>query len=213
MSTPPKAPNSTEESWIKFLDPTSLKENLIKASLFLAAYETLRNSVIEQIRSFFSSGFDEHGPTISSRYQSEVLSRHKSPLRASLLWLLDMGVISNLDIDMVDHIRKHRNALAHDLPSFISTIDAQIDSELINSICALVTKIDRWWVREFEIPVNREFDNKIIEDFEITSGNMLFLQLMIHIATSSHTEAQEFYMDFKNKQSSAREQENPDNSD
>ena len=45
--------------WAKFLNPESLKSNLIAASLFLAAYETLRASAIEQIRSFLTIKFNK----------------------------------------------------------------------------------------------------------------------------------------------------------
>lgn len=187
------------QSWAKFLNPASLKSSLIVASLFLAAYETLRNSIIEHIRNLFTHGFNENGWSIDPKYQADVLSRHKSPLRASLLWFREMNVVDDSDIDLVDRIREHRNQVAHDLPKFIATIDADINVELIGAILQLVTKIDRWWVRAIEIPTNPVFDDQDVDcipDNEITSGNMLFLQLMIQVATGEDGDTEKLYKQF-----------------
>jgi hypothetical protein len=98
--------------WAKLLNPQVLKDNLIVASLFLAAYETLRTSIIDQIRSFYWCGFNDQGDMISPNYQAEVLSLDKSVLRASLFWLKSNGVIDDSDINRVQEIRLHRNELA-----------------------------------------------------------------------------------------------------
>ena len=108
------------DSWAKFLNPEILKSNLIAASLFLAAFEMLRSSVISPIRDFFSCGFDQNGPIVDPKYETKVLSLDKSPLRASLLWLKDMDVISLDDMLIVDRIREHRNQLAHELMKFVA---------------------------------------------------------------------------------------------
>lgn len=183
-------------SWAKFLNPDTLRSNLIAASLFLAAYETLRNSVVAHIRDFFCFGFDEAGDRVSPKYQHEILSRNSSPLRASLSWLRERDVIDDADIELIDRIRQHRNELAHDLPRFVATDRAEVNQDLLASIYGLVAKIDRWWIREVEIPTNPDFDDldiQSIDDNEIQSGNMMFLQLMIRIATSDDSESTQWY--------------------
>jgi hypothetical protein len=84
--------------WAKFLNPEVLRSNLIATSIFLAAYEMLRASVIERIRSFFIGGFEEGEWIVSDDYRAKCLSLDKSPLRASLLWLKQMSVIDDADI-------------------------------------------------------------------------------------------------------------------
>jgi hypothetical protein len=175
-------PPRVDASWAKLLDPAALRTNLIAASLFLAAYETLSSSVIDQIRDFFADEYGPAGAKVSERYKSEVLSLDKSPLRASLLWLKGMSVLEDADLTLADLIRKHRNDLAHELPRFISTAEADVNLELLASTRDLVSKIDRWWIREVEIPTNPDYDGESIRDDEIHSGRTLFIDIMLHVA-------------------------------
>jgi len=170
-------------SWAKILKPESLRTNLIVASLFLAGYEMLQASVVDQIRSFFISGFNENGEIISERYKNDVLCLDKSPFRASLLWLKAFSAIDDTDIKLIDDIRKHRNELAHELPKFLGSVDSDINITLLERIYYLMTKIDRWWIKEVEIPINPDFDGQDIVDSEIFSGSMLIFQIMIKVAT------------------------------
>jgi hypothetical protein len=174
------------QGWAKFLNPESLKSNLITASIFLAAYETLKASVIDRIRNFFTYEFDENGGVVSEDYESEVLSldtnKNKSPLRASLLWLKQRSVISATDIELVDNIRNHRNELAHNLPEFLTTVDADVNVNFLYQIYNLVAKIDCWWIKEVEISANSDFDTQEVDDIDIQSGTMLFIQMMVKIA-------------------------------
>jgi hypothetical protein len=186
------------DSWLKFLNPESLRSNLLSASLYLAAYEILRSSLIDQIRSFFETGWSvDSGETIDPRYQTTVLSLAKSPLRASALWLQQNGVIDENDITKLDTVREHRNAVAHDLPKFVSSIDAHVDVSLFESIFELVTKVDRWWIGEVEIPTNPEYDGREIDHDGIQSGNMIFLRVLVEVATGKPEEAEFYYRKFQ----------------
>jgi len=179
--------DQARRGWAKFLNPEALRSNLIAASLFLAAYETLRASIIDRIRGFFTHDFDENGMIVGEAYGTKVLSLDKSPLRASVLWLKEMSAIDDFDIAQIDRIREHRNELAHDLPTFIATAEAEINIQLLSEILALVTKIDRWWIREVDIPTNPDYDGREVADCDICSGNMAFLQMMIQIAVGENS--------------------------
>ncbi|MEA5451279.1 hypothetical protein VB780_22045 [Leptolyngbya sp. CCNP1308] len=195
MNTPK---DQAYRSLAKFLNPESLRGNLIAASIFLTAYELLRTSIIDRIRNFFTYEFNEHRGVISEDYKCKVLSLDKSLLRASLLWLKEMSAIDDTDIELVDEMRKHRNELAHNLPKFISTADAEININLLGSIYELLTKIDRWWIKEVEIPTNPDFDDQEVADDEIQSGTMLCMQMMLRIATDEN--ASVFWDEFQKQQ-------------
>jgi hypothetical protein len=187
-----------EASWERFLHPDSLRSDLIVASLYLAAWETLKTTVIERARDFYWCGFDEHGDKTSPEYQKEVVVLHKSLLKASLLWLQRCKAIDATDIDRVEQIREHRNEIAHHLPEFIAS-QREVNPELIIRLCEFVGKVERWWLRNVEMEMNPEFDNvdtAAIPDSEIMSGRMIFLHLLLTITTSEDEEAMRYYKAF-----------------
>jgi hypothetical protein len=68
--------------------------------------------------------------------------------------------------------------LAHELMNVLWTAETEVNIALIAEIYRLVTKIDRWWVREFHMQMYEEFDGREVRDEEITSGRMVSLQIM-----------------------------------
>lgn len=191
--------------WAKFLNPETLRDNLVAASIFLAAYEMLQASVIDRILSFFSKEFRDDKWITSEDYQTQCLALAKSPFQASLLWLKQMSVIDDDDIAQADSIRKHRNELAHDLPKFLSTADSEVNVELLGGICDLVAKIDRWWIREVDMATDPDFNGHYIVDQDITSGNMLFIQMMLRIAIGEDSEV--YWEEFRKQSRAASEQD------
>ena len=69
MNTPQ---DQVYRSWAKFLNPESLRGNLITASIFLTAYELLQNLVIDRIHDLFTCEFNKHGGVISQGYKGKV---------------------------------------------------------------------------------------------------------------------------------------------
>jgi len=107
------------------------------------------------------------------------------PLFASCLWLLNENVIDDSDYQVVNNINMHRNSVSHELIDFIAKPGVEVDLSLLDSMYALVSKIDRWWIRYFEIPGNSDYDDidsDTIPDSEITSGNMMLMNLLVPLA-------------------------------
>ena len=174
------------ESWLEFLNPVTLREKLIRASMFLAAFEMLQNSVIDGVRRFFCHDFDDNLNLIDSvEYKTEVLGRHKSPFAASLDWLVENGAVDASDVERAQAIRDHRNVIGHELPEIIGSTKRELEPNLFDEILKLVGKIDRYWLREFEIPCNPDLDHLDpyeIDDSMLRSGRMVFLDQMMDIA-------------------------------
>lgn len=184
--------------WAKFLNPATLRGNLIAASIFIAAYQTFRANVVDRLQGFFTNGFDASGPIIDLEYKSKVLSLDKSPLRATLLWLKGMSAIDDADVANADRVREHRNALAHKLQDFLLAANSEIDLGLLEILCKLVAKIDRWWIREVEMTTNPDLeDQQDVADEDITSGTMFFLSLMLRIAVGDDSAA--YWEDFRKR--------------
>lgn len=94
-----------------------------------------------------------------------------------------MHAIDEGDLSQVDRIREHRNELAHDLSKFLGSDDAEINMQLLSDMDELITKVDRWWIREVEMTTSPDFDGTEVADEEITSGNMISFQLLLRIAS------------------------------
>ena len=155
----------------RLLSKEALKDNLTKASLYVLAYETLKNSIIEKPKGFFTFG----GIEADDDYKKEVLSKHRNPLIASCRWFQENGAISETDVNEFLTLREHRNYIAHELPNVLLNTSSQVDEDKEIGLFHLLCKIDRWWILEFEIPINSEFDGKTIDPTEVRSLGMEFL--------------------------------------
>lgn len=52
---------STTEKWEHLLTPAVMQERLISASLYVTAFELLKESIVGRLRSFYMVGFDIDG--------------------------------------------------------------------------------------------------------------------------------------------------------
>lgn len=184
---------------MKFLNPQSLRENLITASIYLAAWETFKSGVIGHLEGFYMVGFDREGYKCGDDYESRVLARDKSRLRASLLWFQESGVVDDQDLALVKRANDHRNKIAHELPAFVAKAGHDVDIGLLGELCTLLSKIDRWWIRNIEVPTNPDFDDQDVDaipDSEIHSGIMLFLTMMFNVAAGDESSSNKFYDEF-----------------
>jgi hypothetical protein len=152
--------NDNQAKWERFLDPGVLRPNLILASLYIAAFEVLKNSIVERLRDFYVSGWDQNGLIISPEYQDEVLSRDKSPTYASLKWLKESEVINDDDVEKFNKIKSCRNLLAHEITKMLMEGLPSDFLERFNDMVALLDKMERWWIVNAEIPTNPDFDGK-----------------------------------------------------
>jgi len=192
--------NDAKESWLKFLNPDSLKLNLIRASLYLTCWEMLKESVVDQPRGFFCMGLMEGEETISPEYAAEVLALAKDPLIASALWFRKMEAISDDDIALLRKLRSHRNEVAHRLPEFLASVKAEVKLEFFKEIFFLVQKIDKWWIQEIEIPINPEYDDRQLtqEDLDgVKSMRMVFMALLIEMANGQEDSIRRYYEEIK----------------
>lgn len=98
--------NSTvEQSWDEFLNPDVMRRHLISASVYIDAFEYVKDTIISRIRGFFWKGVDGNEEIIDPRYQSDVLSRNRSPSYASLDWLKEMvGLLRKIELRWIRNV-------------------------------------------------------------------------------------------------------------
>lgn len=181
--------NQVEDSWEKFLNPETLRANLIAASIFITSYEILKNSIIDQIKSFYTHGFDENGPIVSENYEKKVLAldNKQNIFRASIAWLVANDAITTADRQSILDLTEHRNQLAHQLPKFLAESGKDIELARLETLVALVVKIDRWWIINVELAIRDDIDPEQVQPEVIMSGNMIFLHLLVTAAAGANS--------------------------
>jgi hypothetical protein len=186
--------------WERFLDPESLRTNLILASIYITAFEILKNSIIENLRDFYITGFDENGWIIMPAYKEEVLLKDKNLTFASLKWLKESQAIDEDDIEKFSKVKECRNLVAHEIPKMlINGLPIDI-SERFSDMTTLLDKIEKWWIVNVEIPTNHYLDNDAdkIDEEGILPGPIAGLKMMIDIALGSD-ETANYYINEINK--------------
>lgn len=121
-------------------------------------------------------------------------------MRASALWFEKMGAISNDDIELLLKLREHRNLIAHELPKVLSTVELDVNLEYFDRILYLVHKIDKWWIREIDIPTNPDFDDRIFTQAEldgVQSSRMIVMGLFVAMAKGHEAELRLLYESVK----------------
>ena len=155
------------------------------ATMFITAFEILKESIVDDIRGFYTTGFHERELTVEPEYQSKVLSRNKSPLYASLEWLREMDAINDEDLATFEKLKSTRNVLSHQL---FAVVTGQVKSEhetQFDVLVALLRKIGVWWVVNVELAINTDFDDQEIDEDGIVPGALLSLQMLIQVASGN----------------------------
>lgn len=173
--------NKHSENWEQFLNPEVLKDKIISASMFLIAHEILIESIIGRIKFFFLDGFYQDSLIISESYVKEVLTLNKSPLYASLEWLKSREVINEADFQKFERIKLVRNSLAHELSSLVTRGAEFNHVETFGEIIELIRKVEIWWIVNFEIAIDSDFDGKEIDEEGIVPGPILSIQMMLDV--------------------------------
>lgn len=173
------------DKWERFLDPDIVRPSLFLATMFITTFEILKDSIVNDVRDFYTDGFDENGPTVGTEYQSKVLFKNKSPLYASLQWLRENDAIHDDDLVTFEKLKITRNQLAHQLFAVVTgQVESAHESQFADLV-ALLRKIGVWWVVNVEISTNPDFDGQEIDEAGIVPGSILSLQMLIEVASGN----------------------------
>lgn len=178
------------------LDPDVVRPSLFMATMFITAFEILKDSIVGRIRNYYSIGLSKDGDAVGPDYVNEVLSRNKSSVYASLDWLIEHHAIDDSDLVAFDRLKTTRNLLAHQL---FDVVTGQVESshqEQFGDLVELLRKIEVWWVVNVEIATNPDYDGQEIDEAGIVPGAILSLQMLLQVA-SGNTELLEAWRNQK----------------
>jgi hypothetical protein len=177
--------NKFTKDWMKLLDPEEVKFQLISSSFYITAYDILIETIVQKIKDFYLSGFDENGITLDPAYKIKVRNLNKKDIViASALWLKNQGAITQEEVVKIKLFKDHRNELAHELSEMISDSGKRTKTELIKEIRNLRFKILKWWFIYFEMELNPELNKLSPEELdfeEVLSLNMFVINHLTNI--------------------------------
>lgn len=184
--------NTIDNRWERFLNPEVVHGVLFSASMYVTAFEIVKNTIVDRIRNFYTDGWDEKGEIVGSEYQRNVLSRNRSPVYASLDWLCEQGAINASDIALYNELKFLRNMLAHQLFKVVTGEQSSNHIEKIPALIELLKKIEVWWIVNVDMAINPSCSDQQIDASEIVPGTVLSLQMLIEVA-SGNIELLEFW--------------------
>jgi hypothetical protein len=130
------------------LAPVRIRSTLSFAGLLMIVYELVKQIVMEDVRGFYLSGFDEKGMLYDEEgYAQQVTSLDKSKFRASAKWLVNSGAITDEQVEVLERLRSHRNDIAHELVKYIIDPDEEPDADLFIQVMEVVRAITRFWTQ------------------------------------------------------------------
>jgi hypothetical protein len=116
------------------LSPEELTRRLTYAGLVLVGFEILKSMIVGPIKAFYAKTTFGAGMPFKS-YKADVRGRARDEFEACLLYLRDfMKAINGDDVDTIQELRRHRNALAHDMVRMLSTLELERYREFWNRV-------------------------------------------------------------------------------
>jgi len=201
-----KISDETDGIWSDFLNPDVMRRRFVTAGLFIAAHEKLLQAIKQPISEFFSTSWTAtDGWLEGSSYAKKVRAldpKGKSdPLRGSIAWLRQGGVIDETDEAVIKETSDARNVFAHELSSVLGGSKSPDFDALFPKLVALIIKIERWWLVNVETEVDPDLAVQITDPDEVMPMSWMFLHIMELVALGEDDKAWELYRGFQQEKS------------
>jgi len=161
-----------------YLNDKKIRSRMMFASLYIAAFEIFKHTIIENVRYFFVDGFKDGKLIFSENYEKSVLDLHKNDFIASIKWIKKMGAIDEKDMEFIKQVTDCRNEIVHNMDKFLLGYIEINSSQLFSIMLDLLGKVEKWWVLNVEIPTDVDFVNKKIDEENIISINVFFIKYL-----------------------------------
>ncbi len=195
--------NTSRSDLNQFLNPDILREKLILISLFIAVYENFKSTIVNNVKYFYWSGF-VNGKELFDNYEEHVLNLVKSKknrqIKATVIWLKQVGAITEEDEQNLIKLTNMRNILVHDMSNILFGTFPEDLPEIYSIMLNLYDKVTRWWICEIEIPTNPDISPEQYDNIcwdKVTSLNIEFLKIITDVAVNSADKYQQMYNEIK----------------
>jgi len=176
------------------LSGSTMRNALTRAGALLTGYELVKTSIVDDVRAFFTLGFDTSH--LQERYESEVLALDAkrgggkpNALIASLAWLQQEGALSTSQVETFESVRIHRNEIAHELARFLIDPQHDVRDDLLVQLYEIMLALDRFW-GPIHMGTNPDFDNRDLDEVTFQSGTTLLFGLLLGLGQSEQVDDQ-----------------------
>jgi len=146
--------------------------------MFLTGHELLKYIVIENLKGFLckESKLTADGNLTyleSEEYlyikneKHKELENKKNEYYSCFKWYLINKIITENEFEDFQKITLHRNKITHNLPQLLIDESFDFEIDLFDKLEQLINKISKYWILEFHIPSNSDFDNLAINPNDI----------------------------------------------
>lgn len=180
-------------------DKETLRDNLTFMALFIGMYESFTDTVENHVESFLciNASLDKEGKLRykpSEEYIDEIKRRsvddkgNHNVLKATMLWLMENGAITQNDYDSFLALKSLRNSFAHEMTEYLWKGLYEEHAKAIGELLNLYRKIEKWWINEIEIPIAGEEVPDGYDADDVTSGMLLTFDTMIDVLYGDKSE-------------------------
>ncbi|WP_420180830.1 hypothetical protein [Paenarthrobacter sp. TA1.8] len=167
------------------LQPDAIRATLSFAGLYQMTHEMLKQAILERVRDFYRTRFDETGSVLDqAAYNEHVveaalssgwINRRNQDFAAAAAWLVDMDAITAAQAKRLDAIYSHRHELTHELASFIIDPDRNLDPQIFIDAVEILRDVHRFWIGvEHDIGVFEHLGDISLD--EISPASLMLLE-------------------------------------
>ena len=165
----------------------------MRAAIFMVGFDLLKSTIVHRPRRFFEAGRSDDEQRREPDY-AELLARNRSPLYASLDWLKEHGAIDAGDLAVFEEVKTRRNHLAHELLNALTSAGPPAEFDrTFDDLVGLLRKIEVWWIVNFDLPANPDFDGTDVDPDGITPGPVAGLQVLLEVALGAPEQSLFYY--------------------
>lgn len=199
------------KSWEQLLNPKILKSNLSFIALYIMTFELLKERIEKSVDGFFDIEYKqnekgEEKKVENENYKNKVLSlinkeerKNKFYVKASIKWLITFNILDDNDENLYDELRIYRNKLTHEFQNYLIDNKKTLDLKKMESLISLFIKLEKNWILNFEVLINEDFDGKDIKWEDVSSGQIIILNIIHDIVFSDESTEWDYHNFFFKK--------------
>lgn len=178
-------------------DKNFLQDNMTFVSLYIAVFENMTDYVVSNLKSFLCDLSIKDGKEVykeTTKYREEIKNRivddkgNKDITKASFLWLVDNGAITQEDYDCFLDIKKVRNRYAHELTSVIYQGVCETEIKLFFDMFSLYQKIGKWCFINIEAVILGEELPEDLDSAEVHTGADIMFGMILDVLYNGKSE-------------------------